>query len=378
MSVIVAAIVGVLLVLLIPMLFHSSHQHARPSGPVHYLSPTGSDRAAGSSRYPWRTLAQALRTAIPGERIILRAGVYGRRGQRLVWARSGNADQPIEILGTGRRNRRPVILGYNKLVGNHLVVRDVSFLGPSGPVDRRTADDPQGEDVLVWMVGDAITLQNSEVAYSRWHAGIYVDGGSGERIVNDYVHDNGDFRDPAQANLDQGIYWGGGTSGVISGSVIVRNLANGVQLYPYASGVKVSNNTIAANGRSGVIVGMNASNNRIVDNIVAYNRQNGIRSFSLTGGSNVVENNLVWSNQASDLGAAVAGLKVLGEISAAPRFAGPNDYRLQRNSPAIGRAVTQQPLGSPPSARGAAAHGVNIGAYQGPGVPPRGPRAASG
>jgi Right handed beta helix region/Protein of unknown function (DUF1565) len=344
----------------------------RPTpGPHRYVSPRGTDAGSGSSRHPWKTLQRALRNARPGETIVLGPGTYGERGRRFVWSASGTPGHPISIVGGG--GSRTVIMGYNKVTGSHLVLRHLVFLGPTGPVDPRTPSNPGGEDVPIWIAGSDISLVDSEVTGSRWHAGVYVNGGPFNKLIGDYVHDNGDFSRPSQSNLDQGIYWGGGSDGLILRSVVAHNLANGVQLYPAAQRVTVERDTVVGNGTSGVIVAGRSADNVIANDIVADNAQTSVRSFDLTGAGNLVANNIVYNNDAGDLGVEDAGLSFRGNMVAAPRFAGIDDYRLRRDSPAIGRAVSVAAPASGAVATAATvggATGGNIGAYQGDGIAP--------
>lgn len=273
--------------------------------------------------------------------VVLEPGVYGGRDERFNWTLSGRRGAPITIRGVSRR-LRPVLLGYSKLTGSYLRLEYLSFVGPTGAVDARTVENPVGEEVKVWMAGSHEEVAWCEVAGSLWHAGVYVTG-SGIQIVGNYIHDNGDFADPAQANLDHGIYWGAGSGGLIADNLIVHNVANGIQLYPDARDVTVAMNTIVENGKAGVIIGGDASDNTIVNNIVAFNAANSIRSSGLSGTGNVVENNLVWRNGSGNFGPEKSGLRLVHTIARNPRFVSPADFALRAGSPAIGQAWNVAP-----------------------------------
>jgi parallel beta-helix repeat protein len=334
-----------------------------PTRGTRYVSPTGSDSGPGSAGQPWRTLAKAVSAARPGDTVVLRAGTYAARGDRTNWTASGTSARPISFVGDAA-GQRPTILGYNKIEGSHLRIRDLIFQGPTGRVDSPTGPNPDGEEVMIWLVGGDVELAHCEVTGSRWHAGVYVAGAGDVRILANYIHDNGNFDDPAQANLDQGIYWGQGSGGLIADNLIVHNVADGIQLYPDARNVTVEQNTIVGNGKSGVILADNAADNTIASNIVANNVNNSIRSFNLRGTGNVVENNVVWNNGNGNIGTNSTGLTMTGNIQADPRFAGPGDYRLLAGSPAIGRALRTPVMlayditGAPRSPH------ADIGAYQ--------------
>jgi hypothetical protein len=214
-----------------------------------------------------------------------------------------------------------------------------SFRGPTGPVDARTAANPAGEEVMIWIAGGHVEVAHCEITGSRWHAGIYVSGPGSVRIIADYVHNNGAFGSRAQANIDHGIYWGHGGGGIIADSVIAGNLADGVQLYPDATHVVVEQNTIVGNGKSGILISGRAAHNVVVDNIIAGNRENSVRSFELTGRDNLVKNNLVWNNGDGNIGRQAAGLTFRHNLRRNPRFAGPHNFHLLCGSPALGKAV---------------------------------------
>jgi hypothetical protein len=72
----------------------------RPQGPVtYYLSPTGSDSAAGTSpASAWRTLARASKAALdPGTRLLLQAGRSFAGNLTLTAADAGSARRPVYI-----------------------------------------------------------------------------------------------------------------------------------------------------------------------------------------------------------------------------------------------------------------------------------------
>ena len=301
-----------------------------PAGAL-FVSSSGSDSNAGTSESPWRTLGRALQSVSPGDTVVVRAGTYGARGQRLLVGVSGTASAPITIMGDPA-GPLPTVLGFVRISGNHLRLRSLLFDGPTGQVLTPTTVNPLGEEVQIAVYGDDIEIANSEIRNNLWHAGIFVDGGS-VRITGNYIHDNGNFNRPEQANLDHGIYFARG-SGVVANNLIEHNLSHGMQLYPYGSNVLVTHNTIVNNGKAGVMVANSAANNLIVNNIVAYNKDNGIRSHSLTGTGNIVSTNIVWGNGSGNIGTSADGLTFTGNIVQDPRFVSPTDYRIGSLSPA--------------------------------------------
>ncbi len=332
---------------------------------VRYVSPRGSDNWPGTARRPWRTLRHAMRDVRPGETLILQPGVYGAVGQALVWARSGTSSAPIVVQGA-LGLPAPIVLGSTTVAASHLRILHLRFHGPTGSVAPRSGSNPLGEDVLVWLRGGDIELRSCEVSGDRWHAGVYVSGAGNVRLIGDYIHDNGNFARPQEANLDHGIYWGAGRPGVIADNLIVHNLAMGVQLYPAASDVVVAQNTIVGNGKSGVIVAGQAADNMIVDNIIADNGQYGIRSYELSGIGNRVEDNLLWNNATGNVDDAAGALATSGSIVAPPGFRGRDDYALASSSPAVDRATRLPQLPSVDFAGRSRPPRGDLGALQSP------------
>ncbi len=317
---------------------------------------------------------KAVRSPLPGDTVVFEPGTYGGYGRRTEWPASGRSRAPIIFIGQSGQ-ARPVILGYNKVSGAHLRLRNLVFKGPTGAVHPTSSQYPTGEEVLIWIAGADDVLSGSEVADGRWHAGIYVDGPGNDRLIGNYIHDNGDFSQAAQANIDHGIYWGSGRGGLIANNLIIHNLAHGIQLYPSGSQVTVEQNTIVDNGKSGVMIAGSANHDTIIDNIVAGNGDNSIRSFEPQGAHNLVENNLVWGNGSGNIGTETRGLKLWHNITAVPQFVGPGDYRIAPCSPAVGRGWRIKSTLNYDFAGASRAARLDIGAYQSPVAPCLIPRA---
>lgn len=308
---------------------------AVPAGAFH-VAPSGNDANPGTADAPWRTVGKAVASAGAGATVVLHAGQYGSTGTWTVFSKSGSASAPITFRGAPGE-ARPAILGAAKVTGSHVRLRGLLFDGPTGPVLDKTSTNPLGEEVQLAIYGSGVEVFGCEVRESLWHAGIYLDDAYDVRIVSNYVHDNGNFSRPEQANLDHGIYFGRG-SGVIANNLIEGNLAHGVQLYPYASDVVVKHNTIVGQGKAGVIVAKEAANNLIINNIVANNADNSIRSSGLTGANNRVVRNVIWKNGSGNVGTSASGLSFTDNLQVDPMFTGPANFAPQAGSPAIDAA----------------------------------------
>jgi chitodextrinase len=296
--------------------------------------------AQGTSAF--QSLVSAL---APGDVLCLHAGSYGARGTRITLGANGTSARPITI-----RNYpgeiRPALLGMFTVTGDYVVLDRVHFDGPTGNVGNSAT--ASGEDIDVWLNGaNGSTISRSEIEGSLWHAGVFASGSTGIRIMDDWIHDNGNPADAAQLNSSHGIYMSSG-SGWIMSNLIEHNLAFGVHLYDGTGGphdVLVSQNTIVDNGRAGVILANDTRNTLVVDNIIAWNASLAIYGWNLTNTTNSASNNVEYGNAAGNdqnyLGAG--GIAFGSEILADPRFVAPvagatgGDYRLQSSSPAVNR-----------------------------------------
>jgi hypothetical protein len=229
--------------------------------------------------------------------VVLRGGSYGARGEITYLNAAGSASAPIRWVG--QPGEKALIHGNVEVNGNYQRFCGLVFDGPTGPVNDSAEGNPGREQVKVQITGDHVELANSEVRGSLWHAGIFLAEANDVRIVGNYIHDNGDFGDPSQANLSHGIYWASG-SGLVQGNRIEHNVAHAVQLYPRADGVTVRDNEMTGHGRAAVMLGEGVSNNQVLDNKI-WNNRKGIEAYRLTGGGNVVSGNILWDNREGDL-----------------------------------------------------------------------------
>lgn len=267
----------------------------------------------------------------------LASGEYGARGTRTEWRVSGTAAKPVVVRAVGQGEAR--LLGYHNVSGAHVVLDGLVFAGPSGPVT--PGNTPADEEVLLWASGDHIQVVRCEVRDGLWRAGIYV---TGQDVIIDAcsVHDNGPWADPDQkqlggraSNIDHGVYWGRGSSGVLMNSVLARNLAYGVQMSGGTRGVRILHNTIVGNGRGGVIWAEDSNDCELVNNIIAGNGGYALNAHLLTGDGNIATHNLAWNNargEWNDNGPLWTARNGVAD----PRFVSESDLHLRPDSPAVG------------------------------------------
>lgn len=292
------------------------------TGRLLHVAPDGSDAGRGSRDRPFRTIQHALDRVRPGDAVVVAPGTYPGD---VTLTRSGTVSAPVTLRSA--EGARPVITGRLKVTASHAVVSGLVFAG-------RTPANP--DDVAVYISGgDSVSLDGNEIRDAA-QSGVFVgEGAVGVHITRNWIHDNG------KTVLDHGIYFENGSGGLIANNLIVRSFGYGIQLYPNADDVLVTQNTIAYSGRSGIIVGgeeRTADRNRIVDNVVALNGEQGIRTFwgGPLGTGNVAEQNLVWSN-GPDAGSVTAGLDLQATIDADPLFvdAPAGNFALRAGSPAL-------------------------------------------
>jgi hypothetical protein len=175
---------------------------------------------------------------------------------------------------------------------------------------------------------------------------IYV-GDPGEPSSDVQILGNRISRNGTHWNLDHGIYVGTDTGGLIANNVIADNMADGIQIYPEANSLIVTENTITGNGRSGIILGgedTTSNDNVLANNIVAFNDEYGIRTYwgGPVGTDNLATNNLNYGNGGGDApGSVLDGLRITAGRSADPLFADAArfDFHLRAGSPAIGQGL---------------------------------------
>jgi hypothetical protein len=342
----------------------------RPFGPVpdaaHYVSPEGRDSDPGTRKRPWRTLKKALAAVRPGDTVVFRPGTFGMRAATNLLSRGGTASAPVTFRGEPGRPM-PRVLGFMQIAASHVRFHGLLFDGPTGSVKESSPDNPRGEQVEVGVYAEKpvrdIEISGCEIRDSHWHAGIFLSTANDVRITGNYIHDNGDFTDPGQANLSHGIYWDSG-SGLVANNVIEHNVARGVQLYPDASGVAVLHNTIVRNGRSGVQLGDGASDNIVANNVIAFNGGSGIRSDDLSGAGNLATGNLLWGNAEGNVGPLDPGFEVSDNRVARPHFVG-RLWRLAPRSPGVDDAQPQESVSRDRlGVRRPEGRGADVGAYE--------------
>jgi parallel beta-helix repeat protein len=344
----------------------------------YYVSPTGSDTAAGTKAAPFKTLKRAAQAAT-------RAGTT-------VWVAPGTYAGGIKTTASGTSAARIYFVSTTKW-GAKIV--------PPASSSNNNAWDNRGNYVSI--IGFDVDGTNSGSG-TKWTHGIYT-GGSYGMIQDNHIHHlarsvactsaggsaigvdsyyHGVMSDivgnvvndigPAGCTYVQGIYVS--TSGTIKNNLVYRVGAVGIHLWHDATNVKITNNTVTASNFGMVVGGGDfyyttaGANNVFVANNIIFDNQYGISEQGKTGTANQYKNNLVYQNPKYNISLR-NGLAATATVSSNPLFkaysrtAATPDFHLSTSSPAIGRGIATYAFptdldGKPRNAT----TGYDIGAYQ--------------
>ncbi len=179
-----------------------AYEAAAPAGPhrplTYYVSPSGSDKATGTSpANAWRTLARADQAILgPGTRLLLQAGRSFAGNLKLTHADAGNLRRPVYI-GTYGKGAAAI----TATSGSAVTIYDTAGVDIHG-LDIRGAAESRlsGSGINVYSnlegSGRLQGIEISGVNISGFGYGISIGSGSGAagfsnvRVENSVVHDN--------------------------------------------------------------------------------------------------------------------------------------------------------------------------------------------
>jgi hypothetical protein len=134
----------------------------KPTGTTFYVSPTGSDSAAGTLVAPWRTIQKAADTLQAGQTAIVAAGNYG---ERVSIAHSGTHVGPITLQAGNRGHVQ--LLGFD-LSGSNWILSGFD-------ISSRT-NGSEGYGIHVSGSAAYDTIQNNYI-HELCHEGIFMEPG---------------------------------------------------------------------------------------------------------------------------------------------------------------------------------------------------------
>ena len=341
-----------------------------------YVSPTGSDTAAGTKAAPFKTLARAAKAATKaGTTVFVAPGTYaggfkttanGTAASRIYWVSTTKWGARIVPPATSTNNSAWDNRGnYVSIIGFDI---DGSKLGSGikwvhGIYTGGSYNVIEGNHVHHM----ATTIPCNSAGGSAIGVDSYYKGVKGD-VIGNVVNDIG----PAGCTYVQGIYHS--TSGTIKNNIVYRVGSAAIHLWHDATDVQIVNNTVSSSV-FGIIVGGGdfyftkaGANNVHVHNNIVYDNKYGISEQGTTGKGNTYKNNLVTKNTTYNFQLRNS-LKDSGTLSSEPLFAGysrtaalPN-YKLSISSPAIGRGLATYAPKDDIDGK-ARASAIDLGAYQ--------------
>ncbi|MEX2188887.1 MAG: right-handed parallel beta-helix repeat-containing protein [Pirellulales bacterium] len=392
------------------------------AGDHFYVSPTGSNSAAGTAEAPWLTLQKAANTVSAGDTVTVRSGTYVGFDLRT----DGTASDPITFSAEpgaviNQRNAQTPD-GINLEGADYITIEGFTLIGlPRAGIRavvnhhvtiRNNRADQNGRWGIFTGFSDDLLIENNETSRSVEEHGIYASN-SGDRPVvrgntiwgnhGNGIHLNGDESQGGDGIIsgaliennviyDNGLGGGSGINGdglqssVIRNNLLYDNHASGISLYQIdaAEGAKnnlIVNNTIvqASNGRWALNIQGPSTGNRVYNNIL-YNYHSfrgsiDIDPDALAGFAsdyNVVMNRFTTDDSATRLNLAqwrTATGQDMHSVVATPSTlfvdAAADDYRLSPNSEAIDAGTsTMAPAFDLIAAPRPAGDAWDIGAYE--------------
>jgi hypothetical protein len=185
------------------------------SGATFYVSPSGSDSAAGTSSAPWRTIQKAADTLSAGQIAMVAGGNYG---ERVSITRSGTQSSPITLQVANGATAQ--LLGFD-ITGNSWIVSGFDISTQTNGTD--------GFGIYVSGSASYVTLQTNYI-HELCHEGIFMDPG----VTHVSVLNNRIWRAEMAGVSADGTY-----------DLIQGNEVWGTQQYPASAGGIYAGCTIA-------------------------------------------------------------------------------------------------------------------------------------
>lgn len=277
-----------------------------------YVSPSGSDRADGSRKHPWKTLERAAQRVPPGTTVHVMAGTYTSDGEFKTTA-SGIPGNRIRYVSEEKwgAKLRSFKTGNSAVWWNEGSYVDIEGFDISGS----GALGIYNTGSFTRIIGNHVHDIPAPGCPANGGAGIH-DGNfaaSDDDITGNTVHDIGDPR--VFCIRVHGIYHTN-LRGNITGNVVYHNQSWGIHLWHAANGVTVAGNEVFDNGYGGIVVGADPvdfpgrfgwNDNSIVSNNKVYRNGTlegakgyGIEEYGSVGDHNRFENNIVYENRPAD------------------------------------------------------------------------------
>ncbi|WP_164019588.1 right-handed parallel beta-helix repeat-containing protein [Pyxidicoccus trucidator] len=266
-----------------------------------YVSPSGSDKAAGSKSAPFRTIGRALKAVGPGEAIQVQPGDYAESVVIDGSVKAGRKDAPITLRASGRARIFPGARGALVQVRKPYWVVDGFEIDVKG--QSRFAVVFEGNT-------EGSVLAGSHIHHGTLGGGVTTYGGArGVTIQDNHIHD---FRKKPQGDSHGVVVQATSRDITLRGNDIHDNSGDSVQcLKPDgagqtpARGVVIEDNRLYSSDENAVDI------KTCRDVVVRDNDMHGFRKSRSSAGEAVVvhysaRNVLVEGNRISDSGRGIS------------------------------------------------------------------------
>ena len=296
-------------------------------------APNGSDSASGTLSAPYQTAQKLGSSLSAGMTGCLRGGTYSPSSTYVLDLSKGG--YTIRSYPGERAKLVGIVLVRSTASGVTLSHLDIEGTGPENTVKVYAADViVEDNDVTNAWRGRSCMILGSNSGY-----------GQALRVIvrRNFFHECGN---PANGNLDHGIYAQNVLDGEIVGNVFWNLASYAIQLYPNAYRTRFAHNVIdgaSPSIRGGVVFGGDTSY-ASKDNVVEYNVVAYAASYNITstwsgavGSGNVARNNCVWAGSSGNVNTSKGGFTASGNVTSDPLFVSRSsrDYRLSPLSPCL-------------------------------------------
>ena len=263
------------------------------TGPIWYISTTGSDTNDGSAENPFATIQHGLNTASEGDTVLVADGTYTENLEvnEQVTIQSENGNSTTTVVASNSNDH------VFEVTSNNVTINGFSIYGATGggragicltSVTNCTIENNRcGWDVThknwygIYMNSSTnCTINNNTTSYSIGEGILLASSGSNTLTSN--IANNSDV---------DGISLNNSSTNTLDDNTANSNTYDGIRLVPSCNNNELNNNTASYNGDSGFNLQVSSDNN-LTSNIA---NNNGLRGFSLSTSSN---NNTLTSNTA--------------------------------------------------------------------------------
>jgi Protein of unknown function (DUF1565) len=348
-----------------------------------YVAPAGSDTNPGTQQQPFRTVAEGVAAAVPGDTILLGDGIYGAEDHTGFPVRITSAGTPSAWITLKAQNKWGAVLdcqnaadaaqtgcsGYIYLDTGaaYWVFQDLVFQhGYEFGISSNST--PSAHDILVR--GCRFEYIGRHPSFSQYGiVGFYAGPGAYNLTFNSNVfHDIG--RDSGSyISHDHGLYLHSASTTIVNNIFYAPITGWGVQTASGFGGL-IANNTFAfaMQNNGGQLMLWDANGSVTVRNNIFYNPTSGfaVNSSGLTiSGACSIDHNLVFGGTAGSVSACPASDNFIDDPLFGNAQNPPYGFQLQAGSPVIGNGLpipglnfdfagNPRPQGQPP----------DIGAFQ--------------